>query len=92
LVLIELTPIHVGVDINFIAPYAGWKTARIHSRRGPMKSVPPRGSGWVRLACFITGAPARYREVVLTSWDRGKRVTQHVTSAISNQKSKIKNL
>jgi hypothetical protein len=40
-----------------------------------MRSVPPRGSGWVRLhSCSMRlnsfPEPTRYRVVVLTSWDR----------------------
>jgi hypothetical protein len=41
-----------------------------------MRSVPPRGSGWVALATLmglqqelLLAGPTRYREVVLTSWD-----------------------
>jgi len=36
---------------------------------GPMRSVPPRGSGWVSKPEFKHRKPTRYREVVLTSWD-----------------------
>jgi len=32
-----------------------------------MKSVPPRGSGWVRTVEKASHLPTRYREVVLTS-------------------------
>jgi hypothetical protein len=37
-----------------------------------MRSVPPRGSGWVSLALglCVMSRPTRYREVVLTSWVR----------------------
>ena len=36
-----------------------------------MRSVPPRGSGWVRGTSDCERMrPTRYREVVLTSWDR----------------------
>jgi hypothetical protein len=47
-----------------------------------MRSVPPRGSGWVtleelRLIEHLYNGPTRYRVVVLTSWHRslylGKR-------------------
>ena len=34
-----------------------------------MKSVPPRGSGWVSSLFIFNGRPTRYREVVLTSSD-----------------------
>ena len=33
-----------------------------------MKSVPPRGSGWVRASKALQGLATRYREVVLTSF------------------------
>jgi hypothetical protein len=42
-----------------------------------MKSVPPRGSGWIRFAVAhltifsCAGKPTRYRVVVLTSWTAG---------------------
>ncbi len=44
---------------------------------GPMRSVPHRGSGWVLLAISqssksLSVGPTRYRDVVLTSWGRGK--------------------
>jgi len=32
-----------------------------------MKSVPPRGSGWVRSSRATNSLPTRYRVVVLTS-------------------------
>jgi len=34
-----------------------------------MKSVPPRGSGWVSSLFVFTDRPTRYRAVVLTSSD-----------------------
>jgi hypothetical protein len=40
-----------------------------------MRSVPPRGSGWVRCIINLNSSPepTRYRVVVLTSWDRPYR-------------------
>jgi hypothetical protein len=35
-----------------------------------MKSVPPRGSGWVNATTTLSYGPTRYREVVLTSLPR----------------------
>src|SRR6267142_6204451 len=49
----------------------GVSLTRRHSCRGPMRSVPPRGSGWVRTSRTVHRLPTRYRDVVLTSWDRG---------------------
>jgi hypothetical protein len=54
-----------------------------------MRSVPPRGSGWVlgrelRLVEHERNGPTRYRVVVLTSWARslceGQAVKLHSTA------------
>src|SRR6267378_5483544 len=43
----------------------------VHTGRGPMRSVPPRGSGWVSPVIDTRESdPPATREVVLTSWDR----------------------
>jgi len=47
-----------------------------------MRSVPPRGSGWVLVAltpAVIPVGPTRYREVVLTSWDCGMSESERDT-------------
>src|ERR1700738_3001235 len=49
----------------------GVSLTRCYSCRGPMRSVPHRGSGWVRTSRAAHRLPTRYRDVVLTSWDRG---------------------
>jgi len=44
---------------------------------GEMKSVPPRGSGWVSLTHHLPEPPTRYRVVVLTSFHRATRQLQY---------------
>src|SRR5260370_36059863 len=49
--LIDLTPMHVGIDFNSPLLTTAIRlaaAARRHSCRGPMKSVPPRGRGRVK--------------------------------------------
>ena len=49
-----------------------------------MRSVPPRGSGWVTCHARTThhGLPTRYRVVVLTRWNR-KWVTDGTVSGVT---------
>jgi hypothetical protein len=57
-----------------------------------MRSVPPRGSGWVSVAFMLDhrhsfSEPTRYRVVVLTSWARAYRNSGLRTSSSADIKT-----
>jgi hypothetical protein len=58
--LIDLTPMHLGIDFNSLRLLLQSGSLRLS------RSVPPRGSGWVRTSRDAHRLPTRYREVVLT--------------------------